>query len=127
MKRLAFGIMILAAVIVSGCTSSGNGDMIIVSDGSVIDQQVCHEKGLDAEVVVFHSPTCPVCRQTVPVLEEVENEVNVPFVFIDLSVEREKAEELGIMPTHIPTALINCRAYAGYKDKETFINLIEGG
>jgi thiol-disulfide isomerase/thioredoxin len=121
-------ISVLASVVVSGCVSNGgdNGEITMISDGMAIDSAVCTEKGIEGKVVVFHSPTCPACRQTVPVLEDIEeNETDAEFVFIDLSTEREKAEELGLIPTHIPTVIIKCGVHTGYKNKEDFLELIE--
>lgn len=119
--------LIMVILIVSGCTTNGgNDEMIVISDGSVIDPQICMEKGIADKVVVFHSPTCPACQNTIPVLEDLEDEVDVEFDYIDLATEKEEAEALGIMPTHIPTVIIKCKAYTGYKDKDTFKDLIGG-
>ena len=119
-------IMILI-VIVSGCTTNGgNDEMIVISDGSIIDPQICMQKGIADKVVIFHSPTCPACQNTIPVLEDLEDEVDVEFDYIDLATDKDDAEALGIMPTHIPTVIIKCKAYTGYKTKETFKDLIGG-
>ncbi|MBN1896213.1 MAG: thioredoxin family protein [Candidatus Aenigmarchaeota archaeon] len=114
-------------LIVSGCTTSNGGtegNVIVISDGGTVDTAICQQKGIADKIVVFHSPTCPACRQTLPVLEEIEAEYDYDFMFIDLSTERDAAEELGIMPTHIPTILIKCKAYTGFREKSEFLSLM---
>ncbi len=113
--------------IVSGCITDNSGttdEIIVISDGDIVDPTICQQKGISDTVVVFHSPTCPACKQTIPVLEEIDNEYDYNFVFIDLSTERDVAEELGIMPTHIPTVLIKCTAYTGFREKADFLSLM---
>ena len=123
MKRFNISLLIIAALLASGCTTSGNGEMIVISDGDVVDTTLCQQKGIADKIVVFHSPTCPACIQTLPILEEIDDEYDYDFMFIDVSFEREKAEEIGIMPTHIPTVLIKCTAYTGFREKAEFLSL----
>ena len=129
MRRTALALAALVGLLlVSGCISGGGDSdgMTIISDGSVIDASVCAQKGIADKVVVFHSPTCPACKATLPVLEDLETKVDAEFVYIDLLNDKEKAEELGIMPTHIPTIVIKCKAYTGQRTEEEFRGLIEG-
>ena len=128
MRNLKQGILILpfsvlVVILVSGCLGGGNGN-IIIDEGSVLDQSVCESKGLAEQVTVFHSPTCGACKVTVPVLEEIERESDVRFEFIDVSTQRDRIDELGIAPGHVPAVIIKCRVYAGYKTKEQFEELI---
>lgn len=129
-------ILILSALMViiavSGCTSqppgynqTGNLTMIILSDGTVVDPDECIKRDLTS-VIVFHSEGCPACVMAVPMLEELAGEMDIEFEFIELSTNKERAFELGLMPTHIPTVLVNCEAYAGVKTKEEYRMLIEG-
>ncbi len=117
----------IAVVVVSGCIQAqDDGEVIVITDGMVIDPQVCVQKGLSDKVVMFHSPTCPACKDTLPVIEDIEDEIDSEIIYIDIASEREKAEQLGLMPTHIPTLIIKCSVYTGYKNKEGFLELIGG-
>jgi thiol-disulfide isomerase/thioredoxin len=112
----------LLIVLISGCL--GNGGIQVIDNGDVLDQAFCQSKGLDSQVTVFHSPTCPACLRTVPVLEEIENETDVKFEFIDLTTGDERVKELGITPGHIPAVIIECEVYTGYKTKQQFLDMI---
>lgn len=129
-------ILILSALMViiavSGCTNqppdynqTGNHTMIMLSDGTIVDPDECIKRGLDS-VIVFHSEGCSACAMAVPILEELAGEMDIEFEFIKLSANRERVFELGLMPTHIPTVLVNCKAYVGVKTKEEYMMLIEG-
>ena len=123
MRRTALALALLGLLLVSGCINGG-GDVMTISDGTVIDAQVCADKGIADKVVVFHSPSCPACRQTLPILEELENETGAQFEYIDLLNDGERVEELGLMPTHIPAVVIKCKVYVGGRSKDEFRELI---
>lgn len=105
----------------------GNGTLI-VSDGTAIPAGICEEKGLSGKVTIFHSPECPACRQTVPILNGIENETGRDFEYIDVTAAagKERMKELGIAPTHIPAVVIRCSVYVGYRSKGEFMALIGG-
>jgi thiol-disulfide isomerase/thioredoxin len=139
MKRIMIMVALAVIVAVSGCTSgtvpydnstnqSGNGthELILLSEGTLLDHSDCVAREVDDKVVVFHSDGCPACAVAVPRLEELQGEIDYGFEFIDLSSDRERALELGLVPTHIPTVLIRCRAYVGARTKEEYRSLIEG-
>lgn len=127
-ESLVLMIALLHVILASGCVQSDNNieEPFIITDGMIIDPGVCIEKGISDKVIIFHSPTCPACQKIVPVLEDLEHEVDVEFEFIDLATERERAEELGLMPTHIPTVIIKCGVHVGYRTKKEFLDLIGG-
>ena len=136
MKRVAIMLGILMIVLVAGCTTeptpfnnhtdnqSDNFTMIILSDGTLLDYSDCLARGVNNKVVVFHANGCPACGIAVPILEELANEIDYEFEFIELSTNVERANELELMPTHIPTVLIKCKAYVGAKTKEEYKSLI---
>jgi len=102
-----------------------NGSLTILNDGDVISDAVCASKGLDGQVTVFHSPTCPVCVATLPILEEVQNETGYRFEYIDTRENRTRIYQLGMAPAYIPAVIIKCRVYVGYRTKEQFISLMQ--
>lgn len=129
-KSAVFSVAVLALLAASGCTSAPpltevNGT-IILSDGTVIPQDVCAQKGIEDSVLVFHSPGCPACIQTVPVLEEIESETGKDIEFLDVTSanDRQAMEKLGMMPDYIPAVVIKCRVYVGYKGKAEFMQLM---
>jgi thiol-disulfide isomerase/thioredoxin len=124
----ALAIILLAS---SGCIGQnppqpGVNGTLILSDGTVIPQDVCEGRGIENSVIVFHSPSCPACIQTVPVLEEIKNETGKDIEFLDMTSanDRQTAEKLGMMPDYIPAVVIKCRVYVGYKGKEEFLRLM---
>jgi thiol-disulfide isomerase/thioredoxin len=129
MKKAALlSLSVLVMLITSGCINLGGnsryGNLTVIDEGSVLEPAFCKSKGLDAQVTVFHSPSCPACRQTVPVLEEIRDETGAKFEFIDTTKDAERINQLGIVPGHIPAVIINCRVYVGYRTKEEFEELI---
>lgn len=123
-SRLAVVLVLMLTVIASGCTSSGNGDMIIIDDGTVLAPDVCTSRGLDSQVTVFHSETCPACQRTVPILEEIRDQGGISMEFIDVQHDGERIEELGIKPRYIPAVIISCKTYVGYRPKSEFLDLL---
>jgi thiol-disulfide isomerase/thioredoxin len=123
-NQLALAIAFLALVLASGCLSGIGSDLMVIDDGTVLDPAFCESSGIASHVTVFHSPECGACRVTVPVLEEIESESDVIFEFINVDEDRERMEELGMAPGHIPAVVIKCRVYTGYKTKKAFMELI---
>jgi thiol-disulfide isomerase/thioredoxin len=120
---LALALAVLPAMMASGCISGGD-DLLVLTDGMELDGALCASTGLDGQVTVFHSPYCPACQKTVPVLEDIENETATKFEFIDTSSDRERIYELGMAPQYIPAVIINCRIHVGYRTKAEFLELI---
>ncbi|MFH0956684.1 MAG: hypothetical protein V1813_02365 [Candidatus Aenigmatarchaeota archaeon] len=119
----AFAVLMVLA---SGCTSPSTDGTIRLTDGMEIGSNVCAQKGISDSVLVFHSLECPACRQTVPILDAIENETGKGFEFIDItSAEgKERMAQLSMMPDYIPAVVIKCKVYVGYKVKEEFLRLI---
>ncbi|MEE9323533.1 MAG: thioredoxin family protein, partial [Candidatus Aenigmarchaeota archaeon] len=109
------------------CDNQTDGDqLIMITDGMVIDQNVCEARGVKDKIMVFHSPGCPACAIAVPILEELENETDYEFEFIDVSDGRERMMEIGLIPAKIPTVVIKCKVHVGARSKEEYRSLIEG-
>ena len=129
MALIAAAFAIIAVLAASGCTSTGNGgdnETLILSDGMVIPQDVCEAKGIEGSVLVFHSPGCPSCVQTVPILEAIEGETGKDIEFLDVTStqDRQAIEKLGMMPDYIPAVVIKCKVYVGYRGKEEVLALM---
>ncbi len=139
-NKLLLILGILMIIVVSGCATqppednqtnnhtnnqSKNHTMIILKDGTLLEYNDCVARGVNDKVVVFHSVKCPACGIAVPRLEELDNETDHEFEFIELSTNVNRAYELGLMPELIPTVLIKCKAYVGVRTKEEYRNLIE--
>ena len=120
---LAVLVPVLFAVFISGCLSSGDG-VVTLEDGMVLEQSLCASKGIENSVIVFHSLSCGACLRTVPVPKELESELGREFEFIDIAADKERVDELGLVPTLIPTTIIKCKVHVGYKTKDEFRRLI---
>ena len=139
-RALAGSLLVTAVVLASfalfntqivGFFLGGGGDgtdggTITLTDGMVLDQQVCAARGIEGQVTIFHSPGCPACRATLPVLQEVERETDMRFEYIDVTDDKGRMKELGMMPTLIPTVIIRCKVHVGFQTKEQFESLILG-
>jgi len=97
---------------------------IILKDGLALDDDVCAAKGISDQVTVYHSTDCGACKATVPVLKEIESASGKRFEFIEITANRDRMMQLGMMPEFIPTVIINCKVYVGYRTKDQFLNLL---
>ncbi len=142
MKALLI-VLIAAILAVSGCVSEMSGNStaagnqthsarpaqpIILSDGMTLAKDQCASRGIEDMVVVFYETGCPACEQAVPVLREIEKDIpGKGFRFLNLMNDRESVEELGLVPSYVPTVVINCRVYVGVRAKEQYLSYIRGG
>jgi thiol-disulfide isomerase/thioredoxin len=124
-------LALVAVLAASGCTTTGDGNgtvngTIVLDDGVVVPANVCAQRGVADTVVVFHSEECPACRQALPILQEIEGETGKKFEYIEVRSDegRQRMAQLGMAPSYIPTVLIKCQAYVGYRDKAAFMALI---
>jgi|GEM_PF-1644530 len=148
MKKIML-LAVMAIVLVSGCTNesvpppntidingTGMGDdqtnndvlaLIIIEREGTISQEDCIPRGIDDKVIILESKYCSACRIAVPVLKEIEEELNDEFIFLDLSQTNDmnKMEEFKIIPQYTPTVLVGCEVYIGVKDKEVYKRAIE--
>jgi thiol-disulfide isomerase/thioredoxin len=132
-KAIALSLLVMVLAI-SACTTPNNGngngngtcEIITIRDGMVLEDSDCAARQIKDKVVIFHAPGCPACSVAVPRLEELEQEMDVEFEFIDVSNGRERMFEIGLIPEKIPTVIINCKVYVGAKSKEEYRSLIEG-
>lgn len=126
MKWALVPLIIAVVLLVSGCTSPGNGT-IYIDIGDVIPDVNCTAMGINDRVLVIHKTGCPACDVALPRLREVEQELGMSFEYINTVEARglERLEELKIMPYRVPTVLIKCKAYA-VKTKDEYKALITG-
>ncbi len=122
---IAIGNFILPPVTPTNNITNSTG-VIIVNDGDIISD--CAERGIEDKILVIHKEGCPACAIAIPRLEELENELNMDFDFYDLAVNEDIEEvlKIGVVPTHIPAVVIDCKVHIGVLTKEQYKNLIEG-
>jgi thiol-disulfide isomerase/thioredoxin len=127
LSLIAAALAVLVVLAASGCTSPGTDGTIRLTDGMQIGSAVCAQNGISDSVLVFHSPECPACRQTAPILQQIENETGKAFEFIDITSAEGKGRmaQLSMMPDYIPAVVIKCKVYVGYKGKDEFLRLIQ--
>ena len=127
--------MVMAVVLVSGCvtapadgTSNNSlpvpGIIYVQGDMDILEGQ-CMERQLQDKVIMIYSPTCPVCEATKPILLEAAGEKGVSVEEINLLNDRQRLDELGVLPYYVPTTIIGCKVFVGMEDKETFISAME--
>ncbi len=126
MKNAVILLAVMVVIVVSGCVTDTDQDLVLENEGR-IEQQACSARNLEYKIIILESKYCGACRIAVPRLEEIEQELNTSFIFLDLSEEEnvERMKEFRIVPHYTPTVLIGCDVYIGAKDKEVYKQAIE--
>jgi len=128
-------IVLLAVVVVSGfliyreeaSPISGATTAILIEQDGPINQNLCEERGFNDKIIVIESKYCGACRIAVPILKEIEQELNTEFIFLDLSKDedQEYVRDLGIVPAYTPTMLVGCEVIIGAQSKEFYQKKVE--
>lgn len=127
MKRALTLVLISAVIVVSGCVINNGNDQIVLSDGMVLTQGQCSIRGIQDSVLIFHSPGCPACSQALPILGEISQEMpEKDFRFYNLAVDNEAVNELKLIPTHVPSVIIDCKVIVGARTKEKYLTYFGG-
>jgi len=148
MKKIIL-LTLMAIVLVSGCTNrytpppnpidindtnmsdnQTNNDVlefIFLDKEGTIKQEDCVARRVNDKVIILESKYCSACRIAVPILKEIEEELQKEFIFLDLSQanDMEKLNEFRVMPHYTPTILIGCDIHIGVKSKEIYKRAIE--
>jgi len=126
--------LFILIIVVSGCITTLSGNLTDSTDTEItipeemeIPAAVCKVKGIDNRVIAIYRHGCPACDIAIPILEKLEEELQEDFEFIDLADPAGSAriDELKIIPSYIPTVIIDCKAYIGVKSEEEYRELIE--
>jgi len=140
MKKILVGVILIIALVMSfyvvlkkpeltpvNNIENNNLDLIHLDSDTTIAQNLCQERNLEGKVIVIKKNYCSACNIVVPLFEELEQELDMDFIFLNLSekddLERVK-DEFGLAPHYTPTVLIGCKVYVGAYSKqeyETFI------
>ena len=138
MRKYSLLIFLILVVAVSLCTTNiipptpvdneTNGTEFVevptlyISESGNISRDICSAKGIEGEVIIFHSSGCGACGIAIPRMEELELELGLDFEFIKLAVpeENERMQELKIFPSFVPTVIIGCQVLVGVQPKETY-------
>ncbi len=133
MKKIMFAIVLVMIIAASGCPN-GSADYdvnatepIMLEKEGAIPHDLCAERGLDDKIIVLETKYCGACKEAVPLLKELEQELGVDILFFDISVneDREKVEEFGIIVRYTPTVVIGCDVHIGSYPKEKYESLIK--
>ena len=102
-------------------------NMLLVDKEQIIPFDECSRRGLDDKVVVLVSKYCSACKVVVPILEEIEKELEMEFLYFDLSDKQdsEKFGEYKIQAQWTPTVIIGCEVLIGGYPKEQYKTIIE--
>ncbi len=123
-------LLVLVILLAWGCANENQPQDIPVlridAEGT-ISQANCSMRGLDGKVLVLESKYCGACRMTVPILEGIEAERGLDFIFLDLAEPkaRQQLEQYGIMNTYTPTVIVDCEVYIGHRSKEEFEQIFD--
>jgi len=92
-----------------------------------IPLEECKNRGLYDMAVVLESKDCAACNTIKPVLNELENETGVSFLYVDLSSSEgaDWAEKHGLKVYPAPTVIINCEVLIGAHEKQEYLAALE--
>ena len=142
MRIVFLAVLVISVVLVSGCVqeppaTDGNGGTspnsspvqqlspIHVQSDRALTPKECSDRGLGDRVVFIYSSTCPACTMTKPALLEAASETGKTVEEINLVTDRDKLEDLAILPYYIPTTIIDCEIMVGAKQKFEFRDAME--
>ena len=144
MKKTFLLAAVMTAIVISGCvtepipppnpvdvndtnmsgdqTEDDTLEFIIIDKEGTIEPGICSARKLDDKIIVLESRYCGACRIAVPILKEIEEELNMEFIFLDLSkqYDSDRLKEFRIMPQYTPTVLVGCDVHIGAKSKEVY-------
>jgi len=122
-------ILILLILILYFDNSSPNNKIepLTLKEEGKIPLEQCSERNLTDKIIILESASCSACRIAVPRLQEVEDELNLSFIFIDISKDEDlkKMDEFAILPFYTPTIIVGCDIYIGLKSKEEYKRIIQ--
>jgi thiol-disulfide isomerase/thioredoxin len=95
---------------------------ILLNDGAIIPDAKC--QNLD-KVIVIYSKSCPHCTVALPLLQELEQELNTNFTYYVIDNDQEKIISLGLLPEAVPTLIAKCKVYVGARSKDEYRAAIE--
>jgi len=123
MKKSIFIIFVLVVLIISGCSK----DLLTIAKDGPLDKKECKLRNLDGRVIVIEREGCSACRLAIPILKEVEDDLDLKFEYYDLAKKDDykKIRELGLAPMYTPTTVANCNVIIGLRSKEEFKELIQ--
>jgi thiol-disulfide isomerase/thioredoxin len=100
---------------------------LLLDKEQTIPFEQCSRRGLDDKVVILVSKYCSACKVVVPILEEIEKELEMEFLYFDLSDKQdsEKFGEYKIQAQWTPTVIIGCDVLIGGYSKEKYKTMIE--
>jgi thiol-disulfide isomerase/thioredoxin len=98
-----------------------------VDKEKIIPFDECSRRGLDDQVVVLVSKYCSACKVVLPILKEIEQELNMEFLYFDLSDKDdvEKFDKFKIQAQWTPTVIIGCEVLIGGYSKEKYETVIK--
>lgn len=100
---------------------------ITLKEEGKIPYEQCSERNLTDKIIILHSEFCPACKIAVPIIKEIEYELNASFIFLDISKNEdlEKMDEFRILPFYTPILMVGCDVYMGAKSKEEYESVIQ--
>tara|TARA_Y100000310_G_scaffold345282_1_gene463393 strand:+ start:4964 stop:5341 length:378 start_codon:yes stop_codon:yes gene_type:complete len=118
-------ILVLLLLVLVGCQSVPEGDILIDSDGSLSEAE-CSIRGLEGKYVMIGSAFCSHCVDTKPVFEADCEETGVDCVSIDTSTTEgwELLESYDLSVLYTPTFVFDCEYFIGAR--EDYVGLMQG-
>lgn len=115
-------IVLLIPILMSACSKS---DLVLLSDGDVLPKNIC--ENLDNNVIIVHETGCSACAVSLPRIRGIEKTLRKTYQYIDLAIPQERDYMLNksFSVLHIPTLIVDCKAYVGTKTDKEFMDILQ--
>ena len=133
-EKTIIAILLLATIFLfSACQNTPepeNNSTItdyILDKESTLSESQCTARGLQDKILVIHAEHCGACKVAVPILQKLEEELDMTFEYYDLDVnsDRQAMGEYNIIPHYTPTVLFGCKVTIGAKSESAYRDEIE--
>lgn len=123
MKKILIGLIVI--VLLSGCVNQT--EKIKIDREMTLSEEACTSRGLQDKIIIIASKYCGACQQMVPIIQEIDDEFEYNFKYIDIAEADGQQEyyKLNMDVSYTPTILVGCSAYIGIKEKSVYKQIFE--
>jgi len=133
-EKTIIAILLLAIIFLfSACQNTPDPDNNSTITDYALDKEgtlseyECSARNLQDKILVIHAEHCGACKVAVPILQKLEEELDMTFEYYDLDVnsDRQAMGKYNIIPHYTPTVLFGCEVTIGAKSESAYRAEIE--
>lgn len=80
------------------------------------------------DTIIIYSPNCPHCQKALPILQEIEKEMQKNFTYYNIANESDAqtiiSRNLLSVAHQVPTLITNCKVCVGSRTKEEYLKIL---